>query len=118
MAADIVKKAVQLSLLGRGKSAAGIGAVGAAARAFVLASVVKSVICRSTSAHIIHGHQHSGKGVPGLAKTLSVNTLAKVLGLDFKRISFTPDLLPADVVGTLIYSPKTVASRAPWALVA
>ena len=34
------------------------------------------------------------EGVPGLAKTLSVNTLAKVLGLDFKRISFTPDLLP------------------------
>ena len=47
------------------------------------------------------------EGVPGLAKTLSVNTLAKTLGLDFKRISFTPDLLPADVVGTLIYSPKT-----------
>ena len=47
------------------------------------------------------------EGVPGLAKTLSCNTLAKVLGLDFKRISFTPDLLPADVVGTLVYSPKT-----------
>ena len=47
------------------------------------------------------------EGVPGLAKTLSVNTLARALGLDFKRISFTPDLLPADVVGTLIYSPKT-----------
>ncbi len=38
---------------------------------------------------------------------MSVNTLAKVLGLDFRRISFTPDLLPADVVGTLVYSPKT-----------
>ena len=36
------------------------------------------------------------EGVPGLAKTLSVNTLAKALGMDFKRISFTPDLLPAD----------------------
>ena len=47
------------------------------------------------------------EGVPGLAKTLSCNTLAKALGLDFKRISFTPDLLPADVVGTLVYSPKT-----------
>lgn len=47
------------------------------------------------------------EGVPGLAKTLSVNTLAKTLGLDFRRISFTPDLLPADVVGTLVYSPKT-----------
>ncbi len=47
------------------------------------------------------------EGVPGLAKTLSCNTLAKTLGLDFKRISFTPDLLPADVIGTLVYSPKT-----------
>jgi MoxR-like ATPase len=47
------------------------------------------------------------EGVPGLAKTLSCNTLAKALGLDFRRISFTPDLLPADVVGTLVYSPKT-----------
>ncbi len=47
------------------------------------------------------------EGVPGLAKTLSVNTLAKALGLEFKRISFTPDLLPADVVGTLVYSPKS-----------
>jgi MoxR-like ATPase len=47
------------------------------------------------------------EGVPGLAKTLSCNTLAKALGLGFRRISFTPDLLPADVVGTLVYSPKT-----------
>ncbi len=47
------------------------------------------------------------EGVPGLAKTLACNTLAKVLGLEFRRISFTPDLLPADVVGTLVYSPKT-----------
>ena len=47
------------------------------------------------------------EGVPGLAKTLSCNTLATALGFDFKRISFTPDLLPADVVGTLVYSPKT-----------
>jgi len=47
------------------------------------------------------------EGVPGLAKTLSVNTLSKTLGLDFKRIQFTPDLLPADILGTLIYNPKT-----------
>ena len=47
------------------------------------------------------------EGVPGLAKTLSCNTLAKALGFAFKRISFTPDLLPADVTGTLVYSPKT-----------
>ncbi len=47
------------------------------------------------------------EGVPGLAKTLTVNTLAKVLHLDFQRIQFTPDLLPADLVGTMIYNQKT-----------
>ncbi len=47
------------------------------------------------------------EGVPGLAKTLSVTTLAGVLQVSFKRIQFTPDLLPADVIGTLIYNPKT-----------
>ncbi|MFY0607949.1 MAG: MoxR family ATPase [Cyclobacteriaceae bacterium] len=44
------------------------------------------------------------EGVPGLAKTLTVNTLAEVLKLDFKRIQFTPDLLPADLIGTMIYN--------------
>lgn len=43
------------------------------------------------------------EGVPGLAKTLTVKTFSEILGLDFKRIQFTPDLLPADVTGTLIY---------------
>ncbi|MBP6385947.1 MAG: AAA family ATPase [Pseudarcicella sp.] len=47
------------------------------------------------------------EGVPGLAKTLTVNTLAKILELDFHRIQFTPDLLPADLIGTMIYNPKT-----------
>jgi len=46
------------------------------------------------------------EGVPGLAKTLSVTTLANLIHASFKRIQFTPDLLPADVIGTLIYSPK------------
>ncbi|MBL7077922.1 MAG: MoxR family ATPase [Kiritimatiellae bacterium] len=46
------------------------------------------------------------EGVPGLAKTTAVQTLAQALGLQFQRISFTPDLLPADVVGTMIYNPK------------
>jgi len=46
------------------------------------------------------------EGVPGLAKTTAVKTLAGALGLTFHRISFTPDLLPADVLGTMIYSPK------------
>jgi MoxR-like ATPase len=44
------------------------------------------------------------EGVPGLAKTLSVNTLAQVIDLDFKRVQFTPDLLPADLIGTMIYN--------------
>src|SRR5438270_946153 len=47
------------------------------------------------------------EGVPGLAKTLAVRTLARALRLSFRRIQFTPDLLPADVVGTQIYNPRT-----------
>ena len=46
------------------------------------------------------------EGVPGLAKTLTINTLAQVLHLDFQRIQFTPDLLPADLIGTMIYNQK------------
>ena len=46
------------------------------------------------------------EGVPGLAKTLAINTLANVVEADFSRIQFTPDLLPADVLGTMIYSQK------------
>jgi MoxR-like ATPase len=47
------------------------------------------------------------EGVPGLAKTLAVRTLARALDLTFKRIQFTPDLLPADVIGTQIYNPRS-----------
>jgi len=47
------------------------------------------------------------EGVPGLAKTLSVTTLARAIQASFQRIQFTPDLLPADLIGTLIYNPKT-----------
>lgn len=46
------------------------------------------------------------EGVPGLAKTLTVSTLARTLGLQFQRIQFTPDLLPADVLGTLYFNQK------------
>ena len=49
------------------------------------------------------------EGVPGLAKTLAINTLSKVIGGEFSRIQFTPDLLPADVTGTMIYNQKTQA---------
>ena len=47
------------------------------------------------------------EGVPGLAKTLAIKTLADLVKADFNRIQFTPDLLPADVIGTMIYSQKT-----------
>ncbi len=46
------------------------------------------------------------EGVPGLAKTLSISTLSRATGAHFQRIQFTPDLLPADIVGTLIYNPQ------------
>ena len=47
------------------------------------------------------------EGVPGLAKTLAVKTLARVTDLNFKRIQFTPDLLPADLTGTMVFNPKS-----------
>src|SRR5258708_8473282 len=56
------------------------------------------------------------EGVPGLAKTLAVKTLGQVLDLHFARIQFTPDLLPADLIGTMIYQQKTgefAARKAP-----
>src|SRR5450830_1589414 len=56
------------------------------------------------------------EGVPGLAKTLAVRTLARGLDASFSRIQFTPDLLPADLIGTLVFNPKTqefVARRGP-----
>ncbi len=55
---------------------------------------------------LISGGHILVEGVPGLAKTTAINALAKSLGLDFKRIQFTPDLLPSDVVGTEVYNQK------------
>jgi len=46
------------------------------------------------------------EGVPGLAKTLAINSLANIIDAKFSRIQFTPDLLPADLIGTMIYSQK------------
>lgn len=46
------------------------------------------------------------EGVPGLAKTTTINALSKALGLDFKRIQFTPDLLPSDIIGAQVYDPQ------------
>src|SRR5215510_3303762 len=56
------------------------------------------------------------EGVPGLAKTLAVRTLSATISAQFQRIQFTPDLLPADLVGTHIYNPAThefIAKRGP-----
>lgn len=60
----------------------------------------KMLIALITNGHILL------EGVPGLAKTTAVKTMAAVLGIDFQRISFTPDLLPADIIGTMIYNPR------------
>ncbi len=46
------------------------------------------------------------EGVPGLAKTLAIKSLAQIIDAKFNRLQFTPDLLPADLIGTMIYSPK------------
>jgi MoxR-like ATPase len=47
------------------------------------------------------------EGVPGVAKTLAVKTLARFLGLEFRRVQGTPDMMPADILGTMVFSPKT-----------
>jgi len=62
--------------------------------------VDRMLIALITSGHILL------EGVPGLAKTTAVKSMAQAIGLKFHRISFTPDLLPADVIGTMIYNPK------------
>jgi len=70
-------------------------------------SVLVALMCRG---HVLL------EGVPGLAKTLTVRTLAGVVGGTFQRLQFTPDLLPADVTGTLVFDPKTsdfVAHKGP-----
>jgi MoxR-like ATPase len=61
----------------------------------------RMMIAMITSGHILL------EGVPGLAKTLSIKTLSQVLDLNFNRIQFTPDLLPADLTGTMVFNPKS-----------
>ncbi len=62
--------------------------------------IQRLLICLLADGHVLL------EGVPGLAKTLAVSTLAQAVGCDFQRIQFTPDLLPADLLGTLIYNQK------------
>ena len=61
----------------------------------------KIIICMLADGHMLL------EGVPGLAKTLTVKTLAASIDIDFQRIQFTPDMLPADLIGTLIYNQKS-----------
>lgn len=61
----------------------------------------RMMIALLTSGHILL------EGVPGLAKTLSIKTLSRVVNLNFSRIQFTPDLLPADLTGTMVFNPKS-----------
>lgn len=65
-----------------------------------LALVDRLLVALLTNGHVLL------EGVPGLAKTLAVRTLSSALHAQFKRIQFTPDLLPADVIGTMVYHPK------------
>lgn len=65
----------------------------------------KNMTERLTIALLANGHVLL-EGVPGLAKTLAISTLSKTIDAKFSRLQFTPDLLPADIIGTQIYSPK------------
>ncbi|MCE1273028.1 MAG: AAA family ATPase, partial [Chlorobiales bacterium] len=74
----------------------------------VLASRIigqRAVVDRVLIAMLANGHLLL-EGVPGLAKTLIVRTFASAMNLSFRRIQFTPDMLPADLIGTMIYNPK------------
>src|ERR1039458_7545133 len=65
----------------------------------------KHLLDRLLVALLTNGHVLL-EGVPGLAKTLALKTLASGLSVRFKRLQFTPDMLPADIVGTMIYNPQ------------
>src|SRR5246500_479491 len=70
----------------------------------------KHLLDRLQIAWLTNGHVLL-EGVPGLAKTLALKTLANCISVRFKRLQFTPDMLPADIVGTMIYSPHDGAFR-------
>lgn len=67
----------------------------------------ETIITMSCIAILTNGHILL-EGVPGVAKTTLIKTIAQALGLTFSRVQFTPDLLPSDIVGTLVYNPKTL----------
>ncbi|MDP4091641.1 MAG: AAA family ATPase, partial [Bacillota bacterium] len=69
--------------------------------------VEQDILLEQAIISLISGGHVLLEGVPGLAKTLMVRALAKTLSLDFKRIQFTPDLMPADVTGTKVFNMQT-----------
>jgi MoxR-like ATPase len=71
------------------------------------AVVGQSAIVERLLVSLLAGGHVLLEGMPGLAKTLLVKSLASALGVQFERIQFTPDLLPSDVVGTMVFQPKT-----------
>jgi MoxR-like ATPase len=73
----------------------------------------KHLLDRLLVALLTNGHVLL-EGVPGLAKTLALKTLASCIALNFKRLQFTPDMLPADIVGTMIYNPQDGAFRTKY----
>jgi MoxR-like ATPase len=83
------------------------GAFGALKTEMSKALVGQEGLVEALSLALVCGQHVLIEGVPGVAKTLAVRTLSKILGLDFQRIQFTPDLLPSDLVGTQIYNPQT-----------
>ncbi len=85
--ADAIKKEISKAVVGQDK---------------MIEALLVGLLCRG---HILL------EGVPGLAKTTTVNALAKSLGLHFSRVQFTPDLLPSDIIGTQIYDPSSNSFR-------
>src|ERR1700733_6390263 len=73
----------------------------------------KNLLDRLLVALLTNGHVLL-EGVPGLAKTLALKTMASCIDLQFKRLQFTPDMLPADIVGTMIYNPQDGAFRTKY----
>ena len=82
------------------------GAFGALRTEMSKVLVGQDEMVEALSLALVCGQHVLIEGVPGVAKTLAVRTLSSILGLEFQRIQFTPDLLPSDLVGTQIYNPQ------------
>jgi MoxR-like ATPase len=82
------------------------GAFGALRSEMSKSLVGQEELVEALSLALVCGQHVLIEGVPGVAKTLAVRTLSRILGLDFQRIQFTPDLLPSDLVGTQIFHPQ------------